>query len=391
MERPCKKVKIIDEIQSDWLSNLPDHIIHHILSLMDTKFAVGTCVLSKNWRYYWTNIHTLSFCRSSFVDSQVFYDFITHVLHHRNHLKLLKLEIDCSKSAISDKITSLVFEYAISHGFEELDTNMIYLPKTLFRYKSLKTLKTVCYFKYSCFATLTTLELYYVMLDPKKDTFAGCLNLQNLQLIQCDVEGVSGVYNISAPRLLTLQISDFLPSRGRIVIKAPRLKFFTLNAINPPRLSMDRCRSLEKVNVHLFPFMDYDDNTIFNKFSFNHMAYYDDKAMQYYVFRMRMIAMCRGISRVKSLTLSLNLSHQETWKEKLVFAFHMDEDFDRKKLGRAVAEIASEELSDLQKRLLEDSRSAVAEKELPSIEEQILEMKKIVPPLWKMKAKTPRS
>ncbi|TXG59565.1 hypothetical protein EZV62_014138 [Acer yangbiense] len=145
MERPCKKVKISDEIQrSDRLSNLPDPIIHHILSLMNTKCAVRTCVLSKNRSYHWTNIHTLSFCRHSFTNTLVFCDFISNVLHRINHLKLLKLKLDCWNTTTRHKITSLVFEYAISHGFEELDTDMVdtTFPQILFQYQTLKTLKT---------------------------------------------------------------------------------------------------------------------------------------------------------------------------------------------------------------------------------------------------------
>ncbi|KAK3223858.1 hypothetical protein Dsin_010883 [Dipteronia sinensis] len=309
-ERPCKKVKISDEIQrSDRLSNLPDPIIHYILSLMNTKCAVRTCVLSKNWRYHWTNIHTLSFCSRSFTNTLVFSDFITHVLHRLNHLKLLKLKLDCWNTITRHKITSLVFEYAISHGFEELDTDMVdaAFPQILFQYQTLKTLKTTRYFNYSSFATLTTLQIYYVTFNPNTGTFAGCLNLQNLQLIQCSV---NYVYIISAPRLLSLQISDFCIFGGRIVVNAPRLKFFNLNATNPLLLSMDECLSLDKVYIHLSPFMDYDDNTILIKYPYNLMVHYNDDMMQHYVSKLRMIAMCQGISHVKSLTLSLNLSHQ---------------------------------------------------------------------------------
>ncbi|XP_026445006.1 F-box/FBD/LRR-repeat protein At1g16930-like isoform X2 [Papaver somniferum] len=46
----------------DRISQLPDSIIHHILSfLSDTTYAVQTCVLSKRWRYLWTSLPVLKF------------------------------------------------------------------------------------------------------------------------------------------------------------------------------------------------------------------------------------------------------------------------------------------------------------------------------------------
>ncbi|RZC71477.1 hypothetical protein C5167_034636 [Papaver somniferum] len=47
--------------EEDRISNLPDSLIHHILSFIDTKFAVQTCVLSKRWRYIWTSMPKLNF------------------------------------------------------------------------------------------------------------------------------------------------------------------------------------------------------------------------------------------------------------------------------------------------------------------------------------------
>ncbi|KAI3962609.1 hypothetical protein MKW98_008476 [Papaver atlanticum] len=48
--------------EEDRISNLPDSLIHHIQSFIDTKFAVQTCLLSKRWRYIWTSIPVLNFC-----------------------------------------------------------------------------------------------------------------------------------------------------------------------------------------------------------------------------------------------------------------------------------------------------------------------------------------
>ncbi|KAM0007030.1 putative F-box domain-containing protein [Helianthus debilis subsp. tardiflorus] len=45
----------------DRLSMLPEDILSRILSLMPTKYAVRTSVLSKRWRYTWTSVTNLDF------------------------------------------------------------------------------------------------------------------------------------------------------------------------------------------------------------------------------------------------------------------------------------------------------------------------------------------
>ncbi|KMS98509.1 hypothetical protein BVRB_4g092020 [Beta vulgaris subsp. vulgaris] len=42
--------KLQDEVDSDWISELPQHINHHILSLLPIEDAIRTSVLSKTWK-----------------------------------------------------------------------------------------------------------------------------------------------------------------------------------------------------------------------------------------------------------------------------------------------------------------------------------------------------
>ncbi|KAK2651291.1 hypothetical protein Ddye_018780 [Dipteronia dyeriana] len=132
----------------DRLSYLPYYIIYHILYLMDTKYAVRTCVLSKNWRYSWTHIHSLNLCHRNVLNSVAFHGFVTHVLHHRKDLNLVKLKFYCSDveldsiDEIIETLMSIVFEYAISHRFKEFETDIVdNFPSTLFECQALKTLK----------------------------------------------------------------------------------------------------------------------------------------------------------------------------------------------------------------------------------------------------------
>ncbi|KAJ0435479.1 putative F-box domain, FBD domain, leucine-rich repeat domain superfamily [Helianthus annuus] len=51
----------ISENVEDRLSGLPEEIHSHILSLMPTKYAVRTSILSKRWRYSWMFVTNLDF------------------------------------------------------------------------------------------------------------------------------------------------------------------------------------------------------------------------------------------------------------------------------------------------------------------------------------------
>ncbi|KAK2647276.1 hypothetical protein Ddye_014765 [Dipteronia dyeriana] len=172
----------------DRLSYLLEHIIYHILSLLDTKYAVRTCFLSKIWRYSWTHIHSLNLCHRSVLNSVTFHGFVTHVLHHCKDFNPVKLKFYCSDvelDSIDDIIETLmstVFEYAISHRFKEFETDIVdNFPATLFECQTLKTLKlgqtAKCMRDLSGFATLTTLQLSSVIIDLKNDPFFCCLNL----------------------------------------------------------------------------------------------------------------------------------------------------------------------------------------------------------------------
>ncbi|KAJ8628461.1 hypothetical protein MRB53_021768 [Persea americana] len=46
------------------ISSLPESILLHILSFMDTNDAVRTGILSKSWRHLWTSVPNLNFVQS---------------------------------------------------------------------------------------------------------------------------------------------------------------------------------------------------------------------------------------------------------------------------------------------------------------------------------------
>ncbi|KAF6173058.1 hypothetical protein GIB67_038868 [Kingdonia uniflora] len=57
----------MDASGEDRISSLPEVILSHILSLLPTKYAVATSVLSTQWKYRWTSITNVDF------NDQLFY------------------------------------------------------------------------------------------------------------------------------------------------------------------------------------------------------------------------------------------------------------------------------------------------------------------------------
>ncbi|TXG49134.1 hypothetical protein EZV62_025009 [Acer yangbiense] len=123
-----KKVQISDQKVVDRLSSLPDCIIHHILSLTDTKNAVQTHVLSKKWRNHWTNIQSLNFDHSTFSIWVGFKEFVLNIFwrwawDHKS-INLQKLKFIC-RGIVREKFVMTVFKYAKSHRLEEVETDAI--------------------------------------------------------------------------------------------------------------------------------------------------------------------------------------------------------------------------------------------------------------------------
>ncbi|KAL5856784.1 hypothetical protein ACOSQ3_004242 [Xanthoceras sorbifolium] len=197
-----KKSHIIsNQMEFDPLTNLPYHIIQHILSFMDTKDAVRTCVLSKKWRYQWMYIHSLNlYCRSNRITD--FKKFVLAVLDRRKPLYLNRLRFYLG----------------------------VQLPNDCDNY----------------FSRCSVLENLSLILC--RVTSLTALKISTPRLVKLTV---SCCFNFSEKNI----------SR-KIVITTPRLIFFKLEEIDPIALSMVDCSTLEKVDIRFLfkPCQKADDH-----------------------------------------------------------------------------------------------------------------------------------
>ena len=87
IQNPVKRV--IDN--DDKLSDLPDCVLLHILSFLNTKYAVQTCVLSKRWKNLWKRLPSLRIGYSHFKDLRCFEYFVHGFLGRRDRSTALQV------------------------------------------------------------------------------------------------------------------------------------------------------------------------------------------------------------------------------------------------------------------------------------------------------------
>ncbi|GKV40750.1 hypothetical protein SLEP1_g48354 [Rubroshorea leprosula] len=280
----AKNVKGHEETQMDRLSDLPDSLIHHILSLMETKFAVQTCSLSKRWVSLWTHLPAFNFDSKYFTRVDNMKRFVSHVLDRCNTINVLALSIHTRRGKLEQGLFDRIISFVLSHSVQELRLSFVrvgtlQVSPTLFRCQSLRVLKLTGY-NYGFprpldFATLKSLSLCRVGLRDNNysNIFSSCINLQSLVLTSVHLV-VARVLKITAPALVNLTVSDLTifaarddrhrasPSlnENKLVISAPRLTSFNFNfpCYKPLSLSMVNSSFLDKVNFSILHFCDME-------------------------------------------------------------------------------------------------------------------------------------
>ncbi|PWA59752.1 F-box domain, Leucine-rich repeat domain, L domain-like protein [Artemisia annua] len=247
-------------VQGDRLSNLPDDLIHKILSLVGIKLVVQTSALSSRWRYLWTSLPCLNFSSEDFKTLPKFSNFVTNVLSSRNN------QIEMPSAILSFHVTSEVFEvlvkrivnYAFYHNVKQLTVSFlpyeseVEFPLSLFSSQSLEHLTIgrrpnfIILTSTWELTSLTTLHLESITFNDEvtaKDTgiFSKCANLKKLVLKYCKM-GSSNDVDICHSELSSLTLEDGTLFRNVINVVEPQLKDLTvrnwqgLHLISAPEL-----------------------------------------------------------------------------------------------------------------------------------------------------------
>ncbi|KAJ3702904.1 hypothetical protein LUZ61_006609 [Rhynchospora tenuis] len=272
MEPPNKHTRSNEELTISHsfpdLSTLPEPVLVHILSFMDIKEAVQTCILSKPWRKLWTLIPSLNLVNFRFNGTDAaFVQFVTSMLYFRGASKLDTFSLNWRASqhvadydncqihvgVTTSWIYSVLCCKPLVISLELIKFDYMKLPDALFTCASLEQLElTVCSYsnantalgpKYVNLPNLKKLMLGAVTLnDPvMQGILSGCPLLEELSLSYCIVNfsemksDMLSRLTIKKCRGSTL-VEIFMPSLISLHLKNHCMKVTKLSLKNTPSL-----------------------------------------------------------------------------------------------------------------------------------------------------------
>ncbi|KAK6158203.1 hypothetical protein DH2020_005517 [Rehmannia glutinosa] len=151
--KPADGKKTTEGDSMDRISELPQPILHHILSFLSQKEAIKTCVLSNSWRYVWCTRPQIEFRDDPYKDNkEKFMSFLDKTLqgYHDQKLRIQKFlvftwEVDSKFVSLLEKwIPRVVIDMGVKtfHISIHSHTKSTYvdLPSVVFHAKSLEQL-----------------------------------------------------------------------------------------------------------------------------------------------------------------------------------------------------------------------------------------------------------
>ncbi|KAK9274159.1 hypothetical protein L1049_018973 [Liquidambar formosana] len=267
----------------DRISDLPEPLIHHILSFLQTVDVVRVSVLSRRWRYLWNSIPCLDFDYTLFSTGPMTYffqfrfgekftDFVNRVLSAREECDIQRLHLSCFNHCNS-WVDRWICD-AVGRNVQELDLSFcpddsFELPHCLQTTKLLTVLKlNLCYrvlrmptsMGFSRLTSLHFVSLKFLNDDSAREFFRSCPLLENLIMERCVFKNLK-VLDITATNLKNLTIKnvevDSISDDGlcetELKIFAPNLVSF--NYMGPVAQSylLKNISSIASVFIQLVP------------------------------------------------------------------------------------------------------------------------------------------
>jgi hypothetical protein len=127
----------------DRLSNLSDCVLLHVLSILNSKEAVQTCILSTRWKRLWKHLPVLSLSSTHFKKNN--FKGVTKFLSLRDDKTALQaLNIHGHESIMGPRLLERIISYAVSHDVQLLQiyikSDIQHFPSCLFSCHTLTSL-----------------------------------------------------------------------------------------------------------------------------------------------------------------------------------------------------------------------------------------------------------
>ncbi|GAU16407.1 hypothetical protein TSUD_117560 [Trifolium subterraneum] len=275
----------------DIISDLTDELLLHILSFLNAKQAVQTCILSKRWINLWKTVPTLIFS-SNHRTFEDYKEFLSQFLSLRDHsTDIHTLHMRRSYTAFDSEFKEAI-KYAVLHNVKHLQLdvpNIECFPSCFFSCLTLTSLNLSAHYKRLFnmdrpqifldslnLPSLTNLSLKYYAFrgntDDCAEPFSRFNMLNTLIIDRCVVRRTSNL-RISNAKLVNLTIHCFpkayhftslgLASFRIELYYAPSLRTFTFTGENIPELfgSNNALSSIKYLNIHLPRCLNSENNS----------------------------------------------------------------------------------------------------------------------------------
>ncbi|EMS48173.1 hypothetical protein TRIUR3_06307 [Triticum urartu] len=193
------------------ISDLPDQMLHHVLSFLPVQVAAQTCVLARRWRHLWKSTTGLRIVGLQVQDLRKFMNHLL-VLRGRTHLDTVEIKFDRYDDDDDDddvRYVNLWTRFALMWKVRVLTLHIL-IGNIVSQH-------------------LVTLDLHSVALPKAFLDFARCPQLVNLKIDDCFINvnkisscslkhlSITGCRSdldfrvlVSAPGLVSLELEDFI-------------------------------------------------------------------------------------------------------------------------------------------------------------------------------------
>ncbi|MED6132579.1 hypothetical protein PIB30_020225 [Stylosanthes scabra] len=240
--------------EEDRLSALPDCVLLHVLSFVNAKHAVQTCVLSRRWKNLWKLLSTLVLHSSHFWTFKDFTKFVSALLTRRDASSAV-FNLDFERlGSVEPHVLKRIVNYAISH-------NAIFSCKTLTSLKLSVSPRDHIYgstlFPTSLNLTaLTSLHLQHFTFcasggsaGDRTEPFSGCERLSDLVIDHCTVKDAKALC-ISNRTLVNLTVrSNQSKDFYKIELSTSKLRSFRFSGIPYQQICGSDVPSIEDVDI----------------------------------------------------------------------------------------------------------------------------------------------
>ncbi|RHN81476.1 putative F-box domain, leucine-rich repeat domain, L domain-containing protein [Medicago truncatula] len=239
-----------EEKNQDRLSDLPDCLILHILSFLNSKHTVQTCILSKRWKLMWKRIPTLILDSSNFPTVKHFSIFVSKILTLRDTSTALHALDLHRHGSIEPQLLKKVLDCVYSHNTHLQQLGISLHGETCLILRGISSCCALTSLKLSLYSrgsynfdttlfpkslnlpALTSLDLTNFAFcgdeNGRAEPFLTFTRLNSLVISSCTVKDAQ-ILRISSETLVNLAMHNISSSFTKIELSAPSLCAFTIN------------------------------------------------------------------------------------------------------------------------------------------------------------------